>query len=52
MEFIWGFLKTLCNLYEEYPNYFAGGEKAKPTNFPSNTALMKKIKNILEENRK
>lgn len=47
-----GIFEDIMQLYEEYPNYFAGGEKAKPTNFPSNTALMKKIKNILEENRK
>lgn len=47
-----GIFEEVMKLYNKNPNIFAGGEKAKPSNFPSNDVLMKKIRNILEEIKK
>lgn len=44
-----GIFEEVMKLYNENSNIFAGGEEAKPSNFPSNYVLMKKIRNILEE---
>lgn len=38
-----GFLQDVMNLYLENAVPFAGGEKAKPSNFPSQVDLMKKV---------
>ncbi|MBD5540664.1 MAG: hypothetical protein HDR00_05640 [Lachnospiraceae bacterium] len=38
-----GFLQDVMNLYLENAAPFAGGEKAKPSNFPSQLDLMKKV---------
>ena len=43
-----GIFEDVMNLYDLNPNFFAGGEKAKSSNFPSNSKLMKKIKKILK----
>lgn len=44
-----GIFEEAMKLYNENPTNFAGGEKAKLSNFPSNDVLLKKIRNILEE---
>lgn len=44
-----GEFEDVMKLYELHPEYFAGGKKAKPTNFPENTNLMDKIKILLED---
>jgi len=38
-----GEIKSVMNNYLEDATYFAGGEKAKPTNFPSNDILMNNV---------
>lgn len=43
-----GIFEDVMNLYNLNPAFFAGGEKAKESNFPSNLQLMKKIKKILK----
>lgn len=43
-----GDFDDVMNLYNLNPSFFAGGEKAKSSNFPSNPRLMKKIKEILK----
>lgn len=43
-----GIFEDVMNLYDLNPNFFAGGEKAKSCNFPSNPKLMKKIAKILK----
>ncbi|MCI8347742.1 MAG: hypothetical protein HFJ12_07375 [Bacilli bacterium] len=43
-----GIFEDVMNLYDLNPNFFAGGEKAKSCNFPSNSKLMKKIEKILK----
>lgn len=43
-----GVFEDVMNLYNLNPNFFAGGEKAKSSNFPSNPKLMKKIEKILK----
>lgn len=42
-----GFFEDVMKLYDSNPNFFAGGEKAKASNFPSNYKLMKKIKSTI-----
>lgn len=44
-----GTFEDVMNLYNKNPDYFAGREKAKQSNFPSNRELMKKIKDLLED---
>lgn len=43
-----GIFDDVMKLYDLNPSFFAGGEKAKSSNFPSNPKLMKKIENILK----
>ena len=43
-----GIFEDVMKLYNLNPNFFAGGEKAQSSNFPSNPKLMKKIKKILK----
>lgn len=43
-----GIFEDVMNLYDLNPNFFAGGEKTKSSNFPSNPKLMKKIEKILK----
>lgn len=43
-----GLFQDVMNLYNLHPDYFAGGKKAKNSNFPSNHKLMKKIEKILK----
>lgn len=43
-----GIFEDVMNLYNLNPDFFAGGEEAKSSNFPSNPKLMKKIKTILK----
>lgn len=43
-----GIFEDVMNLYNLNPNFFAGGEEAKNSNFPNNPKLMKKIRKILE----
>lgn len=43
-----GVFEDVMNLYNLNPSFFAGGEKAKGSNFPSNPKLMKKIEKILK----
>lgn len=38
-----GFLQDVISLYLKNATAFAGGEKAKPSNFPSQTKLMKQV---------
>lgn len=43
-----GIFEDVMNLYDLKPNFFAGGEKSKSSNFPSNPELMKRIKSTID----
>ena len=43
-----GYFDEIMEIYDKQPQNFAGGEKAKPTNFPSQHKLMQKIKKFIK----
>ncbi len=43
-----GVFNDVMKLYDKKPNYFAGGESAKQSNFPSDNKIMERIKELLE----
>jgi len=42
-----GYIDEIMQLYNKFPNWFAGGEKAKSTNFLSQFELMQKVINFV-----
>lgn len=46
-----GYFDEIISMYLEDASSFAGGNKAKPSNFPSQNVLMEKVKTYLESHK-